>query len=386
MAELTRVPAPGSPLDGWAGRILGVLAIAIAVAVVKPWGDGAGPGVITPDPPDATDAARTAAVLIVASPVPIYDPLAFGPVPPPAAWALLTGERTTPLGFIQAADPTSPATSPSPDIVSGPVVDLGPAAGLHAIVIAHPAGQTLAAIRLWRFGDGGPPRRIDLRHLRSPWPQASVSVVAPMADGTDRASIGAWWPGLYRMDLLIEPGDRIRTLMLTVGSSGPSTLERPGDDAATSDLGFDLPTLRRLPPTATLWSAGRILSGWRRDPGPPTCRIAEIWQATDPLAPCWPVPIGRTEAVGVNLPDGHVVTGIALRPIDPLPDVPVPGSRIAVGGRPGLALVRAPTGGLSDGIYRLDVEVRGRGTMTWYLEVGPIGRAVDPFNEASTTR
>lgn len=363
--------------------MLGLLAIALAIAVVKPWGDGAAPGVVAFDPPGAIDAPLPTAAPVVTLPPPIYDPLAFGPVPPPAAWALLTGERTMPLGFIQVAGPTSSA---SPDIVSGPVVDLGPAADLHAVAIAHPADETLAAIRLWRFGEGGPPRRIDLRSLPSPWPQASVSVVAPTANGSDRAAIGAWSPGLYRMDLLIEPGDRIRTLMLTVGGSGPSSAGRAGDDAARPGPGFDLPTLRRLPPTATLWSAGRILSGWRRDPGPPTCRIAEIWQATDPLAPCWPVPIGRTQAVGVNLPDGNVVTDIALRPIDPLPDVPMPGSVIAVGGRPGLALVRAPSGGLSDGIYRLDVDVRGRGTMTWYLEVGPIGRAVDPFNEASTTR
>ena len=51
------------------------------------------------------------------------------------------------------------------DIASGPVVDLGPADDLDAIVISGPAGAGLDTIRLWRFDDGGRPERLDLARL-----------------------------------------------------------------------------------------------------------------------------------------------------------------------------------------------------------------------------
>lgn len=382
MAELTRVPGPGSPLDGWAGRALGLMAIVIAIAVIKPWGSGS-------SPPAAASVASASAQPAIASetarPAPTWDPETLGTRPPPAAWAVVTASGRTPLGSIQP--PTSVGDldpAPPADIASGPVVDLGPADTLHAIAIAHPVEESVASLRLWRFGDGRPPRRIDLREMPSPWPAASVLVVVPAADAG--AGNGPWEAGLYRLDLLIEPGDRIRSLMLLVGGQTTAAPGRPSDDELSPEDGFELPMLRRLPPTATLWSAGRILSGWRRDPAPRDCRIARIWQATDPLDPCWPVPIGRSDAIGVNLDEGRVVTGISLQAIDPLPASSQPSGQMGVGGRPGIALVRAPAGGFPDGVYRLDVVVRGALPMTWYLEVGPLGRAVDPFNEASTTR
>lgn len=382
MAELTRVPAPGSPLDGWTGRALGLVAVVIAIAVVKPWGSAPAPPVAAPvvsataRPPVAPETTR---------PVPTWDPRALGAQPPPPAWAVVTAHDRTPLAFMQPSPSADdPDLETAADVASGPVVDLGPADTLHAIAIAHPVDQSVASMRLWRFGDGRPPRRIDLREMPSPWPAASVLVVVPAA--TAEAGSGPWDAGLYRLDLLIEPGDRIRSLMLLVGGRTTAAPGRPSDDALSPDDGFELPMLRRLPPTATLWSAGRILSGWRRDPAPRDCRIARIWQATDPQDPCWPVPIGRSDAIGVNLDDGRAVTGISLQAIDPLPDGATPRGQMGVGGRPGIALVRAPSGGFPDGVYRLDVVVRGELPMTWYLEVGPLGRAVDPFNEASTTR
>jgi hypothetical protein len=140
-----------------------------------------------------------------------------------------------------------------------------------------------------------------------------------------------------------------------------------------------------LPEAANLWSSGRILSGWRRADADASCRVAEIWRATDPDAACWPVPLGRTAAVGVNLSD-EVVTSIELRGIDPLPGPVGADKLLGVDGLPGRALVRAPVGGLPDGIYRLDVGLERGDSLTWYLEVGPIGRAVAHYYEASASR
>ena len=113
--------------------------------------------------------------------------------------------------------------------------------------------------------------------------------------------------------------------------------------------------------------------------------MAEIWQATDPRDGCWPVPLGPTDAVGVNLIDADV-TSIGLRIVDPLPGPAGSTSQLDVDGQSGLALVRAPAGGLADGIYRLDVGTADGMGLTWYLEVGPIGRAVAQFYERSTSR
>jgi hypothetical protein len=175
--------------------------------------------------------------------------------------------------------------------------------------------------------------------------------------------------------------------MLTVraGAAGAGETEARGDEPSRSTQSFQPSTLRMLPEAANLWSSGRILSGWHRETADATCRVAEIWRATDPDESCWPVPLGRTAAVGVNLP-ADVVTSIDLLGIDPLPGPVVAGSRLDVDGLAGRALVRAPLGGLPDGIYRLDVGLGSGTRLTWYLEVGPIGRAVAHYYEASASR
>jgi hypothetical protein len=111
--------------------------------------------------------------------------------------------------------------------------------------------------------------------------------------------------------------------------------------------------------------------------------VSELWRAADPRDPCWPVPLGPTDAIGVNL--DTPVTRIDLALVDPLPGPAGAASRLSVDGRRGLAYVQAPDGGLADGIYRLDVATVG-GPLTWYLEVGPIGRAVAEYYASATSR
>ena len=112
---------------------------------------------------------------------------------------------------------------------------------------------------------------------------------------------------------------------------------------------------------ANLWTVGEILTGWARPPAAGDCRVAQIWRARGPEAGCWPVPIGPTSALGVNLPAGQRVATIELAQVDPLPGPVALESRIGVGGRPGVAALETPAGGLADGIYRMTVAVVGGG-------------------------
>ena len=274
------------------------------------------------------------------------------------------------------------------DIASGPVVDLGPADDLDVIVISGPAGAGLDTIRLWRFDDRGRPERQDLARLTSPWPDAPAWAVGLRSPGAPAGSVAGWKPGLYRLDMLVEPAGLIRMVMLSVRAGGqaggpvtlaPSHSEPAGDAAIQSAL------LRRLPRAANLWTVGDILTGWARPPAAGNCRVAQIWRARGPEQGCWPVPIGPSSAIGVNLPDGQRVATIELAQVDPLPGPVALASRIGIGGRPGVAALEAPTEGLADGIYRLTVALVGGVVEHWYVEVGPAGRQAAAVNAFVTS-
>ena len=65
-----------------------------------------------------------------------------------------------------SAGPAADPSAPGPDIVAGPVVDLGTTDDLGALAIAHPLEVSLATIRLWRFATDGSPARVDLDPAR----------------------------------------------------------------------------------------------------------------------------------------------------------------------------------------------------------------------------
>ena len=396
MAELAPVPAPRSPFDGWRGRAVSLVVVAVLLAIAKPWGDPTDPARPLPT---ALGTDRPPPVVVV----PLgraYEPGAFGPAAPRAAWALLIRGRTIPLDFVERGDatmdvagPISASAVPADVVVSGPVVELGSSDEVDAIGIAHPVDRTITTIRAWRFATDGAPRRLELGRLPSPWPAASIAVVGHRDAGMDAGRILPWEPGLYRLDLLAEPGSRIVSVMAHVaaGRDAPSPVEGAGggggDGTVTDDREpFETASLDLLPDSANLWAASGYLSGWGRDGQRPDCRIAEIWRAIDPADDCWPLPLGRTDAIGVNLVGGQTVASIGLLGVDPLPGPAAVVAQLEVGGRPGRALVRGRDGALPDGIYRLDVRTTAGVASTWYLEVGPIGRAVASYYEASTSR
>ena len=382
MAGLTRVPAPKSPFDGHSAVFGGLLVVVIATLAIEPWGSTRTPAGPTPSPyraPSAVPAlpaGRTAALPLAIRP---YRPEAYGSAPSGTEWAIRTSTaRVTPVPAMGLTDPT--------DIASGPVVDLGPASDLDVIVISGPPGAALDTMRLWRFDDRGRPERQDLARLAAPWADVAAWAVGLRAPGAPAGRVAAWQPGLYRLDLLIEPAGRIRMVMLSVrgdgggGERGGGVARRPGDRDRVDLDAFGASILGRLPQAANLWTVGEILTGWARPPAAGDCRVAQIWRARVREAGCWPVPIGPTSALGVNLPAGQQVATIELAQVDPLPGPVALESLIGVGGRPGVAALETPAGGLADGIYRMTVAVVGGVDEHWYVEVGPDGRRAAEIN------
>jgi hypothetical protein len=363
MTPLSHVRPPGSPGDGRLGRLVGLVAVGLLVAIIKPWGDGRpaeSRPFRTPAPPGAP-----APTLLVRP----YLPEQFGPAPPDPAWQLWAAGQVTGIRFV-GPDDGFVAPRPSagaPVVVGGPVIELGSSEELAALAINRPADVDLAAVRLWRFSDGGSPVRIELAELDPPWPVDHFRVFGRRGAAVPPGTLPGWEPGLYRLDLLIDPVDRIRTLLLVV---------RPGIDqlvdptAAPGVPEPDLRLLQRLPDAATIWSYGTLLTGWSRPVAPNDCRVAEIWRAVDIDDPCHPIAVGRSTTVGVNLPAGRIVTSIAIRQVDPLPGPVAAQVSTWVDGRAGLALIHVPPPGLPDGIYRLDVGTSDGNTLHWYLEAG----------------
>jgi hypothetical protein len=375
MAELSRVPPPRSPFNGRWGTVVGLVLAGFAVAIVKPWGS----------PPPAFDgqvAFATARPAPAPAPTPAgrpYDPAALGPAAPIPAWELWAADRVTRIRFIgppdgfqtpTASEPVTPdGLGPTP-LVAGPVIELGTTGALGAFAINSPDDARLAAVRLWRFNVGGKPDRVELRELDPPWSVDHFRVFGPRSRGQPAGTVAAWDPGLYRLDLLVDPVDRIRSLLLVV-RSGDSEPPGGGTNAPRPTEPLDVDLLHRLPDAATVWSFGSVLTGWSRAVAGDECRVGDIWRATAQDDRCHPIPLGRPVAVGVNLPGGQAVASIRLSELDPLPGPVESTRRTTVNGRPGVAMVEVPSPGLHDGIYSLEVITAVGRSLRWFVEVGP---------------
>jgi hypothetical protein len=376
MAELSRVPAPHSPFEGRSGKIVALVVVGIALAIAKPWNP----------PPSAQPQPSVVPIAAAATAPPAavhrYDPAVFGSRPPEPTWEVWPGSATAdgPSRFAAPPDAVAPPSAgPSGGFgaqeatptIGGPVIDLGSSDDLTAIGINHPAGVDLVAVRLWRFRDGDEPERIQLTEQPTPWPRAEMRVFVVRDARLPKGQVLRWRPGLYRLDLLADPADRIRSLVLNVQAGQIALPPEPG---GVEHDAVDVGLLRRLPTAATFWSYGTYLSGWAdRDPVG-HCRVAELWRAWKLGDVCHPIPVGRPLALGVNLPVGTAVSEIRLREIDPLPGHVAVVERTDVANRPGLAYVGLEAGVLGDGIYELAVETAA-GDLRWYVEVSAHGIA-----------
>lgn len=383
MAGLTRVLAPDPSFHRRARAAGVVLLVTIAALAIEPWGTAAEPTASASHPPWALRSARPPISVdriaglgaLAPGDVRSYRPSGFGAPPSDDGWSVRTGTRVLPLTLTGRIDELAVAT--------GPVADLGAADGLGGVVITGPVGATIDVVRLWRFEAGRDPERLEVRMLPPPWPIDHAWAIGLRVPGASPLEIGAWRPGRYRLDVLIGRETAPRAAILIVRP--PETASSEGaagghtDDAPAAP--FRQTLLERLPSAANVWTFGSILSGWARPSALGDCGLAVIWRTAHSQVGCQAVQSGPTTALGVNLPDGQRVTGIALSRMDPTSTGMVLDSDIGVGGRPGMAALRTESDHpLADGIYRMTVSVADGSDLHWYIEVGPEGRRTAAIN------
>lgn len=246
------VRPPPSRVDGHLGAIGWLVAIALAIAIVKPWGDGAG----------ASLADLTSPPLPTASPSPTptpppqvgfsglaYDPSIFGNREPEAKWGIWPAGYLVTFGFVIQV-PASP--SPSPGAPGAPAggstptpaapsatFDTGPAAsrsgvpdgpvwpslfevpeGDHLLLIGinMPRGYAVRSAQLGRYAADGSVIPVETERLRAPWPDHFA--VFGIATGSDDGRLDVWPPGRYRLDLTFEPGRIGRSIEIRI--AGPT--------------------------------------------------------------------------------------------------------------------------------------------------------------------
>lgn len=369
MATLSRVPGPSSPFEGRSGRLIAIVLVGIGLAIAKPWNPSSGEIARASALPSVS--AGPAANIPAASATRVYDAASFGADPPAPAWEIWAADRVSRIRFVGPPDGFVPSTVPPTEpsgttIVAGPVIELGTVDDITALGINRPADMDLAAVRLWRFRDGGEPERVPLHELAPPWPSSTFRVFALRDTRLAANTVLRWRPGLYRLDLLIDPVDRIRSLLLVVRDGAEPLPEKP---VAVAEPDVDPARLRRLPDAATFWSYANSLTAWAERAPAGICRVSEIWRAADVDDACHPIWVGRPQALGVNLGGDEEVTSIELHEVDPLPGTVAVRQRIDMIGESGLAYVSPERGVFADGVYRLDVET-STAAFRWYVEVG----------------
>jgi hypothetical protein len=239
MADLQRVPVDRPLPRSWLPTLLSALALVIALAVVKPWGDRSG---IAP-----AGTARASPQLSSAEPTRLaprseYDPRLFGSREPDPAWELWPAGYVVEFGLagplpVHGQDGPSPGTSPKtsaepkpgasaapPASPPGPsagsainehVVDLGPTDHLIALGINTPADVRVETIWLWFYT--GPDcclESVAILRLPTSWESRHFSVIA-VADPAHPDQPGDWPPGEYRLDL-VTIGAEVRSVRLRV--------------------------------------------------------------------------------------------------------------------------------------------------------------------------
>lgn len=251
MHEPHPVRPPPSHLDGHLGAIGVLVVIAIAVAILKPWGSNLGTSVSgqAPSPPPS------AAPPPSPSPSPkaaigfnglAYDPSIFGNREPEAIWGIWPAGFLTTFGFViqvptaaspstsrpssePVATPAAPSDSPSPAPVrSGSGVNSGPVwparlempEGDHLLLIGinTPRGYRIASAHLARYLTDGSLLAVVTEPLRSPWPAHFAVIGVPTASGDGLLDV--WPPGRYRLDLTFDPGGIQSSIEILI--AGPS--------------------------------------------------------------------------------------------------------------------------------------------------------------------
>jgi hypothetical protein len=232
------VRPPSSRTDGHLGAIGWFLVASLAVAIVKPWGSGAG-GPALADLPAATPSPSPSPTPSPSAQIGFsslaYDPSIFGNHEPQAAWEIWPAGFLVTFGFVIQVPGASPAPGPSGGPVatvvtpSDSVDALGPAwpsrldlpDGDHLLLIGidMPNGYQVIASHLARSSTDGGVVAVAIERFKSPWPKHFAVLGIPTTPGQDLLDL--WPPGQYRLDLTFSPGGIARSIDIQIASPPP---------------------------------------------------------------------------------------------------------------------------------------------------------------------
>jgi len=386
-----------------------VVLASLVVLIVKPWGDP----LARPTP--APSATPIATVIPARTPRPIgtirpdgarqYEPALFGRFTVAPRWELwptlyvyqfgLMGPMSIDGGNAPGVEPTPvPTATPrppggpaSPPPGAGQLIDIGTTDLLMVLGLDTPADTRVLDARLWRFPVGGSPVRMSLLELPPPWPVSYFHVYGLRTAADDEPDlVAAWTPGVYRLDLLVDPGAQIRRIGLLVRpplGSDPTTAPDVAAEPSTPPTGFDPVPMA----SNTIGFGGPNGSWvWHDLPDASRCGLAELWLAERdrPNGPCWSVVVSQASVAAVDLGPGHEVEKLVIEEVDPvqraiavadvtdvmrLPEAPGI-QRVALSGR----IVRTADGlPLAEGTYRLVASLADGTDRGWYFRVTPGG-------------
>ncbi|HEV8696889.1 MAG TPA: hypothetical protein VGQ89_04270 [Candidatus Limnocylindrales bacterium] len=218
------------------------VAIALLIAIIKPWGPGTGEPM--PSPYASPTISPSAAQASEGRPFELRAEL-FGPFEPTPEWSIwpagyfvsVTYVARAPRSDAEAssappsggsnASPSSALPVPSPSSPPGAdwpaTIEIGPDDHLLWLGINTPRGWSLDQAVLRRTGADGSSTVVATRRVATPWPD-HFSAIALAAPG-EKGHLAVWLAGLYRLELSVSPGEVQRTLEIrikTKPAAGPT--------------------------------------------------------------------------------------------------------------------------------------------------------------------
>ena len=384
----------GHPADARRAQAATIIVVAIlAILIAKPWGETRPPTIAVASPSRVASLAAPSirpAETVRPDGARIYDPALFGRYAVTPRWEIwptayvykfgLSGPLAIDSGAtgpLESGPPQQPPASPPPG--AGQLIDVGAADLLMVLGLNTPSESRILDARLWQFPSAGPPVRIALRELPPPWPVDTFHVYGLLSPGdADPYVVAGWTPGVYRMDLLVDPGAEIRRIGLLVRHavadqvpSGQTTPE-PAIGAATPAPDDEPVTLSQ-----NQLVFGNLGGTWLAMDLPPSqrCGLMELWLAESdrPNGPCSAIATSDVSLVGVDVGPDRPIERLAIERIDPVasPIDVVDRTELADGASGGRIIQTTDGRPLAEGTYRLVATLADGPEMGWYFRVLP---------------
>lgn len=225
------------------GLLAGIVALAVLIAIAKPWAVGGSGSAAQPGESGAAVsplASPSQDPEFVADPAAgfssrAYDPKIFGFREPAAAWGIWPAGFLVTFGFViqvpdgpaagtlppsfdpgpRPSEPVPSATEPGGEPAIAWPAGFEVPEGNHLLLIGinMPPGHTVTDAVLSRLDAGGAEVPVPIERLKSPWP--SHFVVVAMAGGTG-GLLDVWPPGHYRLDATFGPEGIARSVEIIV--------------------------------------------------------------------------------------------------------------------------------------------------------------------------